>query len=245
MDPVRLGRTFRALRIRLQRRQIDVSAVAGVARSTVQQIETGDLRRTTIGDLVDAVAALGAELDIRIRWHGEGLDRLLDEAHAQLVDTFVARLRRWDWECAIEVSFNFYGERGSVDILAWHAVRRAVLICEIKSIVADAQGTIAPVDRKTRLARRIAQERGWDPISISRLLVIGDSTTSRRRVARVASVFEAAFPDRGSALRQWLRDPGGPMGAPTSVSGLLFLPYASGRGRSRPAAARERVRRPR
>ena len=33
----------------------------------------------------------------------------------------VQRLRPDGWEVATEVSFNVYGERGSIDILAFHA----------------------------------------------------------------------------------------------------------------------------
>src|SRR5688572_2019460 len=65
------------------------------------------------------VAALGGYLAIRIQYHGEGLDRLRDRRHAALVDLLVARLRRDGWEVATEVSFNVYGERGSIDILAF------------------------------------------------------------------------------------------------------------------------------
>jgi hypothetical protein len=151
----------------------------------------------------------------------------------------VALLTALGWECAVEVSFSIWGERGSVDILGWYAEQVALLVCEVKSIVPDAQATISSLDRKTRLARKIADGHGWTPSSVSRLLVIGESTTSRRRIARFGALFEAAFPDRSSSLRRWLKRPVG------SASGLMFLPYASRRGAGTPPAARERVHRPR
>jgi hypothetical protein len=48
---------------------------------------------------------------------GEGLDRLLDETHASLVDLIVHELRDGGWDSALEVTFNKYGDRGSVDVM--------------------------------------------------------------------------------------------------------------------------------
>ena len=38
---------------------------------------------------------------------------------------------------APEVSFSIYGERGVIDILAWHPGRRALLIIELKTDIVD------------------------------------------------------------------------------------------------------------
>ena len=40
---------------------------------------------------------------------------------------------------ATEVSFSVYGERGSIDILAFHASTGSLLVIEIKSVVPDMQ----------------------------------------------------------------------------------------------------------
>src|SRR5690349_12135193 len=112
-DPGRLGRSIRAIRIRLGWRQQDLANRARVSRPFVSKLERG-LARTTELRRIDAVcAALGADLDVRIRWRGEALDRLLDEAHAAIVDAVVALLRPLGWELALEVTFNEFGDRGS------------------------------------------------------------------------------------------------------------------------------------
>ena len=182
--------------------------------------------------------ALGADLDVRIRWRGEALDRLLDEAHATLVDRMVGELRAAGWDAALEVTFNEFGDRGSVDIAAWHPGTRSILIVEVKSVVADAQGTLLPLDRKTRLGTQIGRSRGWEIESVSKLLVIADGSTNRRRVARLASMFDAALPVRNREVRRWLRSPGG------AIAGLLFLPDAPTGSVRRRSAARQRVNRP-
>lgn len=218
MDRLRLARSIRALRIRRGWRQQDLASAAGVSRSVISRMECGAIGRSTIDMLERVCAVLEAQLDVRARWHGEGLDRLLDEAHAGIVDRLVRLLRAAGWDAAVEVTFNEYGDRGSVDVVGWHAGTRSVLIAEIKSIVADAQGTLAPLDRKTRLGRRIARLRGWEAETISKVLVVRDGSTNRRRVDLLATTFDVELPMRAVGFRRWLRAPTG------AVSALLFLP---------------------
>ncbi len=230
MDRRRIGRSLRALRLRRALRRADAAAVVGISRSLVSKIERGDLAGVALVRLASLAEAFDAELDVRIRWRGEGLDRLLDETHAGVVNAFVELIRGFGWETAIEVSFSIYGERGAIDVLAWHAATGTLLVAEIKSVIPDAQAMISALDRKSRLGPRIAADRGWKAASASRLLVVLDGSTSRRRVADLGAIFGAAFPQRGRAVRQWLREPGvGP------ISNVLFLPdsrHTTGRLRS-------------
>ena len=238
-DPLGIGRSLRAIRIRLGLRQLDVAVRAGVSRSFVSNLERGLSRSADVGRIEAVCLALGADLDVRVRWRGEGLDRLLDEGHATVVDRLVALLEQDGWQSWLEVTFNDYGDRGSIDVFAWHPVTRSLLVVEVKSVVPDAQGTLAPLDRKVRVAPKIARERGLDPASVSRLLVVGDTSTNRRRIARFDALFGAALPDRGWRVRRWLSKPAG------SISGLLFLPDSTAGGTRRTTAGRSRVNRSR
>lgn len=199
----------------------------------------GSSKPAGVGSIDTICRALEADLELRVRWHGEGLDRLLDEVHAGLVDRFVRVLRAVGWEVAVEVTFNEYGDRGSIDVLGWHAARRALLIGEIKSVVADAQGTLSPLDRKARLGAKIGRVRGWDPLNVSRVLVVRDGSTNRRRVDDLAAMFDAALPARGIAFRRWIRDPAG------SVAALVFFPDAPQKSTRRGGEGWQRVSRPR
>jgi len=237
MDALRFGRQFRALRIRQDRRQEDVSAWAGVSRSLVSAIDRGELDGVAVGTLLRVAAALGADVDLYLRWRGERLDRLVDEAHAVLVDTFVELLRGLGWIVEVEVSFSIWGVRGSIDILAFHPLFGALLVVEIKSVIADSQATLHGLDRKARLAPDVIVGRGWEVRHVSRLLVVGATATSRRRVARLAATYDSALPDRGTTTRRWLRLPDRP------IAGLLFLAYDSQGSARKATVARERVRR--
>ena len=76
-----------------------------------------------------------------------------------------------DWVTAPEVTFAIYGERGAIDILAWHAPTRSLLVIELKTEIVDVQETVGTLDRKRRLAAKVAAERGWAPASISAWLL--------------------------------------------------------------------------
>ena len=98
MDVVRFGRGIRALRRRRGWRQLDLGGRSGVSRNAVSRIELGQGDRVTIRTLDAIAAALGARIDVRLSWNGEALDRLLDAAHADLVERIARLLDRAGWE---------------------------------------------------------------------------------------------------------------------------------------------------
>lgn len=236
MDGLRIGRSLRALRIRANKRQQDVSLDAGVSRQLVGKVEAGDIDGVTVGKLTRIGASLDASIAVVVRWHGEALDRLLDAAHAELVERVVRIFQANGWETAVEVTFNVRGERGSVDVCALYRSTATVAITEIKTVVPDAGPMLFTLDRKVRLAPEIARSLGWPCLTVARLLVIGDSSTTRRRVAQLGATFAAVLPDRAVAIRRWLKAPRGP------IAGLWFLPYATGGGARRSPTGRQRVR---
>jgi transcriptional regulator with XRE-family HTH domain len=234
-----VGRSLRAIRVRLQLRQVDVAARAGVSRAFVSKLERGLVRHSDLALVERLCAALEASLDVRVRWRGEALDRLLDEDHASLVNRVVHELGRAGWELALEVTFNEYGDRGSIDVLGWHRATKSLVIVEVKSRIVDAQATLMPLDRKARLGAKIGRTRDWDAASVSKLLIVAEGTANRRRVRRLEAMFEAALPLRGPAIRAWLRKPEDP------IAGLLFLPDSPRGSVRRAGAGRQRVNQPR
>jgi transcriptional regulator with XRE-family HTH domain len=239
VDALRVGRSIRALRLRRRLRQADVAARIHVSRSQVARIERGALDRVPLAHVVAVCAVLGADLDIRVRWRGDALDRLLDSGHAALVAQVVRLLGSEGWDAAVEASFSVFGERGSIDVLGWHPRTASLVVVEVKTAIADAQGTLAIHDRKVRLAGVVARDRGWEARSTARLLVVADRSTSRRRVRALNELFSTTYPDRSARVRQWLRTPSG------RLSGLLFLAYDPGDGTVAAVAGRQRVSRPR
>ena len=222
----------------MKRRQVDLAERAGVSRDVVSNIERGLGGRVSAATLARAAYALDARLDISLRWRGEGLDRLPDAAHATLVERMVGILVGHGWELAVEASFEFDGVHGSIDILAFHRMTSTLLVVEVKSVVPDSQATLHALDRKARMATRVAAERGW-PVATAhaRILIVGEGTTSRRRIRALAATYRVALPARGVAVRRWLREPSGPL------AGLMFLPFASQERSRRTPTGVSRVRR--
>lgn len=229
MDFVRVGLAVRALRRRRGWTQTELGHRARCSRSEVSRIERGQSR--DIERLERVLAVFGARLAIKVLWQGEELDRILDRDHAMLVESMVALLAADGWVPVPEATFSVRGERGSIDILAWHPIARVLLVIEVKSVVPDVQATLAGVDRKARIAPLLAQGRGWDFVAAGRLLVLPDDRTARRRLGQFGATFDRAFPARTRDVRRWLKAPSGPL------AGVLFLTD------SRLSGPRHRVRR--
>jgi transcriptional regulator with XRE-family HTH domain len=104
MDAVRIGLSLRALRRRRHLTQSALGALIGLSRSSIARVERGHADRVTIATLMQIASALGASVNVRVLWHGEALDRLLDAAHADLTDMVLRMLRDTGWDVATEVS---------------------------------------------------------------------------------------------------------------------------------------------
>ena len=239
MDWIRFGLGVRALRRRRRWTQAGLGWRAGVSRSVIGRIERGEADRVPVQTLSGVATELGARIDVRLLWHGEGLDRLLDARHAALVNGTLDLLARETWEAAAEVSFNLRGERGSVDILAFHPQTGCLLVVEVKSVVPDMQAMLVALDRKGRLGSEIGAGHGWPATSVTRLLVVPDDRTTRRRIDALARTFAFALPARTIEVRRWIREPAG------ARHGVLFLSNGHETGTrhrvSSPGTSRRRV----
>jgi transcriptional regulator with XRE-family HTH domain len=240
MDDLRIGHLFRAVRRRLRWRQVDVALRARVSQQLVALIEAGRLESVTVRSLRAVAATLEIRLPFVPQWRGGTGDALLDARHAAIVNAVVAILRRLGWTCVLEYTFSHYGERGSVDILAWHPRFHALLIIEVKSRVLDTQALFLGLDRKARLVPGlVAGERGWTPLVVGRVVVLDESHANRTAVRRHADAFSVALPAGGRDVRKWLREPS------TALAGLWFLTLTNPIGGKRKMGGAERVRSPR
>jgi transcriptional regulator with XRE-family HTH domain len=197
MDDLRMGRAVLVLRRRKGLTQVELARRAGLSASTVSRIERGLMAGLTLRVLRTVAEPLGMRIELRARWPGGDIDRLLDAAHAGLVEACLRILRHMGWSVIPEASFSIYGERGSVDVLAWHPASQALLIVEVKSRIVDVQGLLSALDRKRRLAPRIAAERGWKPQIVGVWLAVAAGRTNRRHLAQHRRTFAAALPGDG------------------------------------------------
>jgi transcriptional regulator with XRE-family HTH domain len=220
MNDLRVGSAIRSVRVRRRLRQIDVAALAGVSDSLISRIERGHLDEMTVGSIRAVAAALEIRIDLTARWRAGDLDRLLNARHSELHELVARRFAKQlpDWVLQPEVSFAIYGERGIIDILAWHPRLRALLVIELKTDVADVNELVGTVDRKGRHAIRIAIDRGWirprdPPPTVSIWVIVANGHTNRRRIQAHGSMLRAAFPVNGRSIGAWLRRPDRPVRA--------------------------------
>ena len=238
MDLIRLGRAHRGIRLHLRLRQADVAERAAVSQQLVSKLELGRAGEMTLDEVDRLTRALDARVVVSVPWRGGDLDRLLDEDHSAVVSFVAALLRPDGWEVLSEVTYAVFGERGSIDLLAWHAATRTLLVVEVKTEITSAEETLRRHDAKVRLAASIGRERfGVAPAAVARLLVVADTSRNRRRVARLAGILDGQYRLRGHAVREWLARPSG------ATSGLMFASTTRGGVASQPVRPR-RVRRP-
>jgi len=209
-----VGALFRAVRIRSGKRQEDVAAGARVHRSRISAVERGLLERVPIGELRAIAAQLEIRVEVGASWRGGGGARIVNERHTRMHELVAARLIGAGWELATEVTFSEWGERGAIDILAWHAASRTLLIIELKTELADPAGLVAQVDRYRRLAPKIGRDHGWDPVRVAVWVLVAESDPNRRQLARHNVMLRNAFPLDGHFLRRWLRDPSATLNCP-------------------------------
>jgi transcriptional regulator with XRE-family HTH domain len=238
VDAARTGAVVRAVRIRKRLTQADIAEAADVSRGTVSRIERGHLAEVTFGAFESICRVLEIRPDLAPRWRGGELDRLLNADHAALLEGVSRRfVRLAGWISIPEVTFSIYGERGSIDLLAWHAASRSLLVVELKTAIVDIHDLLGTLDRKRRLASAIARGRGWQPTSVSVWAAVSDTPTNRRRVAAHEVTLRSALPSRGSEVGRWLRRPSG------SVAALSFLSYARQQSTRSTRRGVQRVRR--
>ena len=241
MDDAQLGSTIRAVRIRQGLTQAQLAARAGVSRAIVSLIERGRAEETTLATVRRVAASLGVSVAFNPHWRGADMAKLLDHNHATLVEAVVRRISSAGWTVRPEHTFNIWGERGSIDVMAWLPTAQALLLIECKTNLPDLQDALSTMDRKRRLGPEIARLAGWDPRVFASVLVLPDSTWARNRVRKSNAIFDAALPARTVEVRCWIAAPSG------SLRGVWFLPNDSttnsmrGRGETMRVGARRRA----
>jgi transcriptional regulator with XRE-family HTH domain len=237
----RLGSAIRLIRQRRRWTQQELGARAGVSKSTISRIERGHVRTLSVATIQDVAGELDIRIDLVPRWRSGDLDRLLNRRHSNLHELVASWFGEVvpDWVLAPEVSYSIYGERGVIDILAWHPGRRALLIIELKTDIVDVNDLVGSADKRRRLARAIAKERGLDPATVSVWVVVAPGRTNQRRLATHRRMLRTAFPSDGRTIHGWLRNPVG------AVSALSMWPDSTpGKPRQDLTPVRE-ARRPR
>lgn len=218
MELRRLNAAFRAVRRQRGWRQVDVARRAKLSASTVSRAETPAVGRMRLRTLERIADALDVRIDVVPRWRGAALDRLLNAGHSAMHEQVATWLSgRAGWQFRPEVSFSIYGERGTIDLLAFHQGTGTLLVIELKTALVDIQALIGTVDRYARLGPKVAADLGWKASRVSVWVLVSETATNRRRLAAHRTVLRSAFPADGRGMRAWVARPA------TGIRALSFL----------------------
>lgn len=239
MDDLKFGAVLRAARVKRRLTQRQLAKAAGVSDASVSRIERGEAGTMSMV----TVRAVAKVLDVRVeflpRSRSSDLERVAAAGHAALMEAVIAWLAMFDgWVIRPELGFSHYGDRGVIDLVCWHAGRRALLVIEIKTELVDINELLGTLDRYVRNVVAAVASFGWRPAIVSRLLVVGESDHNRARVDQHRALFAAALPIRVKGVRAWLGDPVG------DLSGLMFFANRHPRSTTASFATVRRVRSP-
>jgi len=225
LDDDRLAKASRLLRRQKGLRQADLPT----SRFVTQEVESGRAGRLKVDQVRAHFGSLGASIRVTAWWNGAALDRLIDQRHAGVVEATARVLPRFGFQVHTEVSFNEFGERGSIDVFAGHAAARALFVGEAKSEWGSLEETLRRLDVKVRLAPKIGKSKfGWQPSCVAGVLIFAEDRTARRVADNFSATLRASLPSRGREIRDWLHGPSG------DLRGIWFLTDA-GLGRQRQA----------
>jgi transcriptional regulator with XRE-family HTH domain len=238
MDMAAVGARFRAARIKKRWRQQDLAERAHISRSVAARIELGRFESVTLASVLDIAKVLGIRIEWRLLSFDSDLDRLVNARHAALHESVARRLLSMGgWVLAPEVSYSVFGERGVIDILAWHQETRTLLVIELKTSIVDVSELMGKVDQKQRLAAEIARKRGWIPGRVAAWIIVADGSTNRRAVSSHRTTLRAAFPADGRTMGSWLSHPA------STIRALSFWSNVRGEDAKPGFASVRRVRR--
>lgn len=213
------------------------AAVARAARlspAAVSMIERG-AREPGLETLCRLVIALGAELRLGVV-PGAGVP-LRDRFQAPMVEALLAAAHH-RWARFVEVSVRTPA-RGSIDVVLGQPAERLLVAVEVCSQIRRLEQLLRWTAEKAEALPATglgAAMAGQDqrPVSVSRLLVVRSTGSTRRVAAEFAETLRAAYPARSrDAVRALLRP-----NAPWPGAAIVWMTVGGGRAALLSGAAR-------
>lgn len=181
--------------------QRELADRAGVSQSAVSRTERRVVDFVSLAEVAGLLDALSIRIDASVRVPlvaGGPAER--DATHVRLLTHADGRFRRCGFETAREVPVGRDRVRGWIDLLAWRARDRTVLMVEVKSDIYDVgtlERQVAWYERETWDAARTL---GWRP---SRVVVACLALASKHNADLVrthADAFRHRFPSSPAQL---------------------------------------------
>jgi hypothetical protein len=94
-------------------------------------------------------------------------------------------------------------------VLAYHPIRRVLLVIEIKTEVDDAGRILRTLGWYSRASLPAARALGWRPLRVIRLLAVLASDDADARITANRDLLRRDLPLGPNELQSWLEDPAG------------------------------------
>lgn len=181
--------------------QRELADQAGASQSAVSRAERSIVEVVSILEAARMLDALGVRLDVSVRPPlRSGGPTARDAVHARMLAYTEGRLRRSGFEIAREVPIGVDRVRGWIDLLAWRARDRVLIVVEAKGDIHDVGALERQVAWYEREAWDAARRLGWRP---SRIAVAAVALASRHNAELVrthADTLGRCFPSRPARL---------------------------------------------
>jgi transcriptional regulator with XRE-family HTH domain len=200
-----VARAVRETRLSFGWTQRDLAHRAHVSQSTICRIELGSVERLTIETAARVLGTLGirAGLDLRPPFVA-GDRRQRDAGHARCLGFVARRLERAGWIVRFEAEVAAGSARGWIDILAFRAADRTLLVVEVKTELVDIGGALRQLAWYESQAWAAARRLGWRPARREVALLLLASAPNAARLRDNRTLLGPAFPGSVAALTRSL-----------------------------------------
>jgi len=199
--------------------QARLAAESGVPQTVISSIERATHANPPLETVKRLCTALDAELVVEVRpTRVVGKSDQRDPAHAACVAGTRRILERAGWTTASEVEIVTGRARGFIDLIAFDAATRRLLVIEVKTEIRDVGGLERQVGWYLREAWATARRLDWKPRSVSGVVVCLATAAVDAVALANREELAAAFPIRGRAVRAVLNG-----GATIDKRGLVLL----------------------
>jgi transcriptional regulator with XRE-family HTH domain len=196
-----LGDAIRTARLETGWSQAALARRIGTSQSIVSRLETAVATSIDCAVTSKALDVLGVKVSFDGRTLGlAGRREQRDGVHAACVAFIARRLRSQGWEAAVEVEIGDGRSRGWIDILAYRASDRTLLVIEVKTEIHDVGALLRTAAWYRREAPAAARRLGWTASRVVLGLLALASSDNDERLARQRALIGELFPDDASAL---------------------------------------------
>ncbi len=204
-----MASTTRETRLAIGWGQAEFARRAGTSQSTVSRLERGLLDRVDLATIGRVIDAMGSRLDLRVEAPFlADRRRQQDPAHAKCVAYVVRRLMAAGWVAKREVEIGHARSHGWIDVLAYRATDRALLVVEMKTEIED----LGRIERARtwyeREAETAARRLGWAVRSVGGAIVVLDTEATEMRLRLNRDALVQTFPVRPDEVRRFIEFPG-------------------------------------